>query len=228
MDQKHAYITGDYQSQIQALDANLSALEGSLLNFTLWNYCSDNCNEWGDQWNGEDLSLWSMPIERKISKIETMPTDLNVGGRALEGFVRPFPILTPGTPKVINFDLKQHMFKYIFTHQVYGENENVMEFKSMETVLYIPKLQFPGEIEVWVSTGTFEYFPDQQRLVWDCSCKYVCEAESKDLKGPTEYKGTVLHKIIVRRKNSIARSINEVANDPDLDISTECPKCSLM
>ena len=61
MDDKIAYSSGDYSSQIKAMDANMSALERNLLNFTLWTYCSDNCNKWGDQWNGEDLSLWSRP-----------------------------------------------------------------------------------------------------------------------------------------------------------------------
>lgn len=44
--------------QSKAMDANLYALESNLLNFTLWNYVPDNDSEWGDQWNGENLSLW--------------------------------------------------------------------------------------------------------------------------------------------------------------------------
>lgn len=39
MDDKHAYKTGDYSSQISAMDANHFALEGSASNgFTLWLY----------------------------------------------------------------------------------------------------------------------------------------------------------------------------------------------
>lgn len=39
MDDKHAYKTGDYSSQIRAMDANHFALEGSTSNgFTLWLY----------------------------------------------------------------------------------------------------------------------------------------------------------------------------------------------
>ena len=39
MDDKHAYKTGDYSSQISAMDANHFALEGSTANgFTLWLY----------------------------------------------------------------------------------------------------------------------------------------------------------------------------------------------
>ncbi|KAL2800773.1 glycoside hydrolase superfamily [Aspergillus keveii] len=61
MDDKHAYKTGDYSSQISAMDAIHYALEGSTSNgFTLWNYTARNDHEWGDQWNGEDLSIYSV------------------------------------------------------------------------------------------------------------------------------------------------------------------------
>lgn len=38
MDDRHAYKTGDYTSQILAMDANHFALEGSKSNFALWTY----------------------------------------------------------------------------------------------------------------------------------------------------------------------------------------------
>ncbi|KAJ5111276.1 glycosyl hydrolase [Penicillium argentinense] len=60
MDDKNAYKTGDYSSQTSAMDANHYALEGSTANgFTLWVYETENNHEWGDFWNGEDLSIWS-------------------------------------------------------------------------------------------------------------------------------------------------------------------------
>ncbi|CAG7946748.1 unnamed protein product [Penicillium nalgiovense] len=60
MDDKHAYKTGDYSSQVRAMDANHFALEGSTANgFTLWVYVAENNHQWGDQWNGEDLSIYS-------------------------------------------------------------------------------------------------------------------------------------------------------------------------
>lgn len=66
MDNKSAYNNGNYSKQKLALDANMSALERNLLNFTLWNYCADNVNKWGDNWNGEDLSLISLDMTKKI------------------------------------------------------------------------------------------------------------------------------------------------------------------
>lgn len=61
MDDKYAYKTGDYSSQIAAMDANMFAIEGFGGNgMTLWVYVASNNHEWGDQWNGEDLSIYSV------------------------------------------------------------------------------------------------------------------------------------------------------------------------
>jgi len=60
LDKKKAYKDGDYSNQIKAMDASLNACDGeNMLNYTLWTYCPSNSHQWGDLWNGEDLSLWS-------------------------------------------------------------------------------------------------------------------------------------------------------------------------
>lgn len=42
MDDKYAYKTGNYDSQIRAMDANHYALEGSTANgYSLWNYTAN-------------------------------------------------------------------------------------------------------------------------------------------------------------------------------------------
>jgi hypothetical protein len=44
LDDKHAYKTGDYGSQISAMDANHYGIEGSGANgFSLWNYTAAVC-----------------------------------------------------------------------------------------------------------------------------------------------------------------------------------------
>ncbi|KAK2744008.1 hypothetical protein FQN57_004461 [Myotisia sp. PD_48] len=60
MDDKKAYETGDYSSQRSAMDANHFGIEGSGVNgYSLWTYAAQNSHQWGDNWNGEDLSVLS-------------------------------------------------------------------------------------------------------------------------------------------------------------------------
>ncbi|KZT18897.1 glycoside hydrolase family 5 protein [Neolentinus lepideus HHB14362 ss-1] len=62
---------GDYSNQQKALDASLNAADGpNSLNYTIWTYCPDSCHEWGDGWNMEDLSLWSMDDMRGAGRAE--------------------------------------------------------------------------------------------------------------------------------------------------------------
>lgn len=59
MDNKYAYETGDYSSQAAAIDANCYAVEGSgAQGMTWWVYTATNSHFWGDDWNGEDLSIY--------------------------------------------------------------------------------------------------------------------------------------------------------------------------
>ncbi|KAI9347952.1 glycoside hydrolase superfamily [Zopfochytrium polystomum] len=186
MDDRKAYRDGDYSTQERAMDTNIRALEANLINFTLWNYVSDNNHAWGDGWNGEDLSIFSRvaasePIPSKpnattpstevtplVDEAAPMPEELHsgstysatfvtpsdynesrltpprqtpqaesiassngidpskpfeddsghldVGGRALHAFARPYPVLTPGTPVFLTFDMASSLFTFSFTH----------------------------------------------------------------------------------------------------------------
>lgn len=60
MDNKRAYDDDDFSSQTSALDALGYALEGSNLSHTWWCYASENCHKWGDRFNCEDFSFWSI------------------------------------------------------------------------------------------------------------------------------------------------------------------------
>jgi len=83
MDSKRSYFPsshlrnkyrGDYTNQEKALDASLNACDGyNNVGYTIWTYIAigsgvsgnekhvptSHSHEWGDGWNGEDLSLWS-------------------------------------------------------------------------------------------------------------------------------------------------------------------------
>ena len=86
-----------------------NALDTLLINSTQWNYTASNRNDLaiGDGWNQEDLSIFSRDQQ-------TNPADINSGGRALAGFVRPYAMATQGTPRKMKFDRVTGLFDYTF------------------------------------------------------------------------------------------------------------------
>lgn len=75
MDDKKAYKTGDYSSQSSALDANYFAVEGANIEgHCLWVYAAYNDHLRGDQWNGEDLSIYS--VDDKQPPLSALPRTL--------------------------------------------------------------------------------------------------------------------------------------------------------
>lgn len=82
LDKKKAYRDGDYTAQIRALDASLNACDGTnVLNYSIWCYCPDNCHQWGDLWNGEDLSIWSPDDLTRMSDLRASGSELNLAGK---------------------------------------------------------------------------------------------------------------------------------------------------
>lgn len=134
LDGRKSYTTGDYTHQTQALDASLNGCDGeNAMNYTIWNFCKDNSHLRGDQWVGEDLSIWSPDDVRqgnrddfssKYSSNESLRApdylkstssvsqrDANDGARAILAFVRPHPTATKGVVKNLSFDIHSTTFK---------------------------------------------------------------------------------------------------------------------
>ncbi|KAK9729662.1 hypothetical protein K7432_000070 [Basidiobolus ranarum] len=183
MDDKVAYRTNDYSQQILAMDANLNALEKNLLHFTLWTYCPDNCHYWGDQWNGEDLSIFSRSTQalksrkhssnkfkdstrNEISHPTTKELDnifqTSDGGRALSAIIRPYPMAVCGEPISLDFDRLSGKFHFTYEHQ---ENAS-----TNTNLIYVPRLQYPeNECHVIISSGTWKWKDaDIGFLEWTC------------------------------------------------------------
>ena len=80
-----------------------SALDELLLHSTQWNYTASNRNDLriGDGWNQEDLSIFS--ADQCLD-----PGDPDSGGRALEGFCRPFARRVQGRIRRMQFDRAAH------------------------------------------------------------------------------------------------------------------------
>ncbi|MBA3530929.1 MAG: cellulase family glycosylhydrolase, partial [Ardenticatenales bacterium] len=131
LNEKRSYRTEAFGAQAAALARYYDALDAHLAHGTLWNYTADNENEWGDGWNGEDLSIFSRSQQWN-------PYDLDSGGRALEGFVRPYVRGCAGTPTRMRFD-----------HQS-GEFELWVESEANEipTELFVPRFQYQAGYEV--------------------------------------------------------------------------------
>jgi hypothetical protein len=136
MDMGSSFSTGDFSLQAHALNRLLGAMEKEFLSWTLWTYTPDNNNERGDLWNGEDLALWSKDQMRD-------PTDLNSGGRALESAVRPYPMRLAGSPLETSFDPFSERRRFFLKVRLLVADRE----KGLETVLFIPKLQYPKGID---------------------------------------------------------------------------------
>lgn len=150
MDGKRAYRSGDFHAQIRAMDRTLRAMEDNLLGYTLWNYTADNTNAHGDQWNDEDLSIFSRDQQRN-------PDDIHSGGRALEAILRPYPRCIAGEPLSLDFDYRKGRFRFTFRHdpQVNAPSE-----------FYVPEFQYPRGCRIWVSDGHYEFDAAEQTLTY--------------------------------------------------------------
>ncbi len=143
-----AFETGDFSVQAKALDRSFRVAEKNLLNYTLWNYTADNTNERGDQWNGEDLSIFS-------TSQRSDPEDINSGGRALEAAIRPFP-------KKINGDLLEYTYDY--KKKKLTVRYNVREISPYPTEIFLPGYIY-GEVFSVSSDRTRLEFDEKERTL---------------------------------------------------------------
>ncbi|POS74733.1 hypothetical protein DHEL01_v206867 [Diaporthe helianthi] len=158
LDGGKAYKDGDYTSHVAAMDAIISGCDKHLLNYTIWAYSPTNTHEWGDNWNGEDLSIYctdtgSFPRHRYLS-----------GFRAAAAWCRPYvQSLSPGTRLVgMGFDLKTSRF-----------NADIEAVEAGDVVVYVPWLHYRRsddedelELDVRVSEGEWSLGSKAQLLRW--------------------------------------------------------------
>jgi hypothetical protein len=150
MEGKRAYRTGNFSTQIKAMDRSMRAMEANLLSFTIWNYTPDNTNARGDLWNDEDLSIFSLDQQND-------PGDINSGGRALRAVLRPYPKATAGQPVSLSFDIRKRRMDYSFIPD---------PAISAPTEIYVPAYQYPQGILVTAPSGRYEHDPLSQTLCY--------------------------------------------------------------
>ncbi|WP_447726076.1 cellulase family glycosylhydrolase [Sphingomonas koreensis] len=85
-----------------ALGLMYDALDALLIHSTQWNYTASNRNDaWiGDGWNQEDLSIFS------VDQVD----GADAGGRAVDGFCRPFVRAGQGRIEAVHFDTATGVF----------------------------------------------------------------------------------------------------------------------
>ncbi|KAH9474389.1 Ergosteryl-beta-glucosidase [Psilocybe cubensis] len=114
MNKKEAFETDDFIWQTRMMDAMITALENSLVGFTLWNYNPDNDDERGDDWNGENFSWFSSKraLPKSVLYYEQDAPSLDNGGRILPAVVRPYPAKTAGIPLRFRYEMNTGTFVY--------------------------------------------------------------------------------------------------------------------
>ncbi|MCA9980278.1 MAG: alpha/beta fold hydrolase, partial [Anaerolineales bacterium] len=156
LNDKIGFTAGDFSPHIGALDRSLKALEANLLSGTLWNYTADNDNEHGDQWNGEDLSIFSR--DQFLPAPLHDPHDLDEGGRATAAFVRPYPTHTAGEPLALSFDPHTRRFEFRFRH------DPSLPLGEVATEIFVPDYHYSVGLAVELSDGECQYDQENQCL----------------------------------------------------------------
>lgn len=119
-----------WRKQCDALDLMYDAMDELLLCCTQWNYTASNRNDprIGDGWNQEDLSIFSRDQTDGIN-------DPSAGGRAVEGFCRPYVRRTQGRLIMMRFSRSSRIFRCVLM----GDPGI-----SAPTEIYVPRVQYPG------------------------------------------------------------------------------------
>ncbi|PFH50868.1 glycoside hydrolase family 5 protein [Amanita thiersii Skay4041] len=114
MNKGEAFVTSDFTWQARMMDAMQTALERSLVGYTLWNYNPYNDDTKGDDWNGENFSWFSRKrgLPPFLLDYEQHSPTLDNGARILDAVVRPYPAKTAGIPLKFEYEMTTNAFVF--------------------------------------------------------------------------------------------------------------------
>lgn len=181
LDNRRSYQPGgNYQEQIKALDSILNSCDGiNSANYTTWCYSASNTHRYGEDWNGEDLSLFSLDDITGVSRSpssqsldnsallahqsQTTSLPVDSGARALQAFCRPYPLAVVGIIEKIHFEIATSLFKL----EVKVAADDVSD-TSLPTEVFLPSVHYAPtddedtgndgdriNVEISVSSGAY-------------------------------------------------------------------------
>lgn len=150
MNNAKAYKSGNFSIQAKALDRSFRVAEKNLINYTLWNYTADNTNERGDNWNGEDLSIFS--LSQQIN-----PNDINSGGRALKAAIRPYPKKITG--KLLDYS-------YNYKNKELSIRFMVEKLSAFPTEIFLPEYIYGDNFSVSIKDGKLAFDKKERILLF--------------------------------------------------------------
>ncbi|KZT08198.1 glycoside hydrolase family 5 protein [Laetiporus sulphureus 93-53] len=183
MNKGDAFKTDNWTWQLRMMDAMITALDRSLVGFTLWNYNPDNDDHKGDDWNGENFSWFSRRRGLTGAWLDHAQTSslLDNGSRILRAIVRPYPAKTAGVP--IRFDYEMNTGEFSFEWVVpwssketvsnpsFGVNDPPLTdwplLNSKDTEIFLPSMIAQGRRVVVKGLGQgdqYRYDEDRQTL----------------------------------------------------------------
>ncbi|MDZ4375967.1 MAG: cellulase family glycosylhydrolase [Phenylobacterium sp.] len=123
-----------WNTHVAALSLMYDAIDALQIHSAQWNYTASNRNDLmiGDGWNQEDLSIYSLDQADPALGPDS-------GGRALEGFCRPYVRATQGRLETVCFDQE---------HRVFETTWDADPTIHPPTEIYVPAVQFPEGFEV--------------------------------------------------------------------------------
>ncbi|GAA6010167.1 hypothetical protein JCM10207_005648 [Rhodosporidiobolus poonsookiae] len=188
---KRGKWTGSWQERM--LDGICAAIgESGLANFNIWTYNPLNNDEWGDSWNGENFSWFSLSdvTPEKLEQAEREGGEqarLNVGARALDAVERPYACKTAGIPLRCKYDFHTLRFTYSYINPIptsspladavpltpQGEADIGspplvgVECRARETEVFLPRRRYgkafrEGRMRVEVRKGDGEWRYDEE------------------------------------------------------------------
>mmetsp|Transcript_21804 Transcript_21804/g.32467 ORF Transcript_21804/g.32467 Transcript_21804/m.32467 type:complete len:321 (+) Transcript_21804:2-964(+) len=188
----------DYSRHARLLDMNFKAMEKNIVHYTLWNYTPENDTKYGDQWNFEDLSIFTLG-ERKEGRYKlegkmTEPEKIEVIRDDISKYVANFTLVNESQNRgsflysggrALEAVIRPFPLATAGDIQLSCYSMDYQEYKlkfirdpeiKEPTLIFVPFWPFVGGFNVTVSDGTFDLKVEKDNFA---ILSFQCPAEKK-------------------------------------------------